>query len=57
MKWEVAQASILMGGPIQGSYPVNDVVYRIQWNPRTKTMVILLDWLAPYQAAARDEQP
>jgi hypothetical protein len=36
---------------------INNVVYRIQWHPRTKMMVVHLDLLAPYQGSAWDEQP
>jgi hypothetical protein len=53
---EIAKASVLMGRPIQGSHPINDVVYRIQKNPRSRMMVVHLDWLATYQGAARDER-
>jgi hypothetical protein len=35
---------------------INDVVYRIQQNPRSRMMVVHLDRLAPYQGAARDER-
>jgi hypothetical protein len=45
----------------EGSYKVitriNDVVYRIQQHPQSRMMVVHLDRLAPYQGAARDEQP
>jgi hypothetical protein len=45
----------------QGPYKVvtwiNDVVYRIQRNPRSKMMVVHLDRLAPYHGTARDELP
>jgi hypothetical protein len=34
---------------------VNDVVYRIQKNPRARMMVVHLDHLTPYQGATRDE--
>jgi hypothetical protein len=36
---------------------INDVVYRIQQNPRTKLMVVHMDWLTPYQGTTSDEQP
>jgi hypothetical protein len=36
---------------------INVVTYRIQWNPRTNTIVVHLDRLAPYQGVTRDEQP
>lgn len=48
----IAQALILMGGPIQGYTRVNDVVYRIQLNPRSR-MVVHLDWLAPIREPLR----
>jgi hypothetical protein len=33
---------------------INDVVYKIQWNPRSR--VVVVHRLAPYQGAVRDEQ-
>jgi hypothetical protein len=36
---------------------INDVVYRIQRNPRSKMVVVHLDRLAPYQGTAQDELP
>jgi hypothetical protein len=36
-------------GPCKAVTQKNDVVYRIQQNPRTKMMVVLLDRLARYQ--------
>jgi hypothetical protein len=36
---------------------INDVVYRIQRNPRLRLMVVHVDWLAPPEGAIRDEQP
>jgi hypothetical protein len=36
---------------------INDVVYRIQWNPRLRMMVVHLDWLAPYQGTAWGKRP
>jgi hypothetical protein len=45
----------------EGLYKVvtqnNGVVYRIQRNPRSRMMVVHLDWLAPYQGATQDEWP
>jgi hypothetical protein len=45
----------------EGTYKVvswlNDVVYRIQQNPRSRLMVVHLDQLAPYQGATWDEWP
>jgi hypothetical protein len=45
--------------PWEGPYTVvtriNDVVYRIQKNPRSRMMVVHLDRLANYQGVARDE--
>jgi hypothetical protein len=45
----------------EGSYEVvtriNDVVYRNQKNLRSRMMVVLLDRLASYQGADRDERP
>jgi hypothetical protein len=48
---------------VQGTSPykvvtrINDVVYRIQRNPRSRMMVVHLDRLASYQGPARDELP
>lgn len=36
---------------------INDVVYKVQQNPRARMMVVHLDWLAPYQGAAWDKLP
>jgi hypothetical protein len=36
---------------------INDVVYRIQWNPRLRVMVVHLVQLAPYQGSTRDKWP
>jgi hypothetical protein len=44
-------------GPYKVVTRINDVVYRIQRNPRSKMIVVHLDRLAPYQGAARDERP
>jgi hypothetical protein len=43
-------------GPYKVVIRINDVVYRIQRNPRSRMMVVHLDRLAPYQGAARDER-
>jgi hypothetical protein len=42
-------------GPCKVVNRINDVVYRIQKNPRSRVMVVHLDRLATYQGAARDE--
>jgi hypothetical protein len=46
--------------PWEGPYTIvtriNDVVYRIQRNPRSKMMAVHLDRLAPYRRTARDER-
>jgi hypothetical protein len=44
-------------GPYKVVTHINDVVYRIQRNPRSRMMVVQLDWLAHYQGTAPDEQP
>jgi hypothetical protein len=44
-------------GPHKIVTRINNVVYRIQRNPRLKMMVVHLDRLAHYQGAARDERP
>jgi hypothetical protein len=44
-------------GPYKIVTRINDVVYRIQRNDRSKMMVVHLDQLAPYQGAARDRHP
>lgn len=36
---------------------INDVVWRIPWNPRPRFMVVHLDRLASYQGGTRDEWP
>jgi hypothetical protein len=45
----------------EGSYKVltriNDVVYRIQQNHRSRMMVVHLDRLASYQGTAGNKQP
>jgi hypothetical protein len=43
-------------GPYKIVTQINDVVYRIQKNPRSRMMVVYLDWLALYQGAAQDER-
>jgi hypothetical protein len=43
-------------GPYKIVTRINDVVYRIQKNPRSRMMVVDLDGLAPYQGVARDER-
>jgi hypothetical protein len=45
----------LWEGPYKVVNRINDVVYRIQKNPRSRMMVVHLDRLATYQGAARDE--
>jgi hypothetical protein len=47
---------LMIHGPYKVVTRINDVVYRIQRNPRSRMMVVHLDRLAPYQGAARDEQ-
>jgi hypothetical protein len=42
-------------GPYKIVTRINDVVYRIQGNSRSRMMVVQLDRLASYQGAARDE--
>jgi hypothetical protein len=44
-------------GPYSAVTWINDVVYRIQWNPTLRMMVVHLDRLAPYQGTAQDERP
>lgn len=36
---------------------INEMVYRIQQNPRTKLMVVHMDWFTPYQGTTREERP
>jgi hypothetical protein len=43
-------------GPYKIIKRINDMVYRIQKNPRSMMMVVHLDRLAPYRRAARDER-
>jgi hypothetical protein len=47
--------------PSEGPYRLvtwmNDVVYRIQQNPRSRMMAVHLDCLAPYQGTTQDERP
>jgi hypothetical protein len=43
-------------GPYTIVTRINDVVYRIQRNPRSKMMMVHLDRLAPYRGTARDER-
>jgi phenylpyruvate tautomerase PptA (4-oxalocrotonate tautomerase family) len=55
---EIAQAPILIGVPFKVVTRINDVVYRIQRNPRSRT-VVHLDRFAPYHvtaAALKSEQ-
>jgi hypothetical protein len=42
-------------GPYNIITRMNDVIYRIQRQPRAKMMVVHLDRLAPYRGATRDE--
>jgi hypothetical protein len=44
-------------GPYRVVTQINAVVYRNQLHPRTKMLVVQLDWLAPYQGTAQDKQP
>jgi hypothetical protein len=44
-------------GPDKVVTQINDVVYRIQRNLRSRLMVVHLDQLEPYQATARDKRP
>jgi hypothetical protein len=44
---EITQTSIPVGRPYKVVTRINDVVYRIQRNPRSRMMVIHLDLLAP----------
>jgi hypothetical protein len=43
-------------GPYKIIKRINDVVYKIQRNPRSRMMVVHLDRLAPYCRATRDER-
>jgi hypothetical protein len=43
-------------GPCKLVTRITDVVCRIQKNPRSRMMVVHLDWLATYQGAAQDER-
>jgi hypothetical protein len=49
---------LILHSPLEGLYKIitqiNDVVHRIQRNPRSKIMVVHLEWLTPYQGAVRD---
>jgi hypothetical protein len=47
----------LWKGPYRVVTQINDVVYRIQQNPRTKMMMVYLDRLTSYHGNARDKQP
>lgn len=38
-----------------GVMQINTIEYRIQQNPRSRMMVICLDWMTPYQETAWDE--
>jgi hypothetical protein len=42
-------------GPKRVVTRINDVLYRIQRNPRSSMMVVHLDRMAPYQETSRDE--
>jgi hypothetical protein len=42
-------------GPYNVITRINDVVYRIQWHPQAKMMVVHLDRLAPYLGSTREE--
>jgi hypothetical protein len=53
---EIAKLQSSWEGPYKVVTRINDVVYRIQKNPRSRMMVVHLDRLATYQAAARDER-
>jgi hypothetical protein len=44
-------------GPYKAVTRINDVVYRIQENPRSRILVVHLDRLTPYHGAAPDEHP
>jgi hypothetical protein len=54
---KVTQTSIPMGGPYRIVTLINDVVYRIQWNPRSRMMMVHLDGLATYEGTAWDLRP
>jgi hypothetical protein len=54
-KWKSPKLQSTLEGPYNIITRINDVVYRIQRNPRSRMMVVHLDRLAPYQGAARDE--
>jgi hypothetical protein len=54
---EVAQSPIIMRGLIRSSNRINDVVCRIQRNPRTEMVVVHLDRLTPYEGTARQKRP
>jgi hypothetical protein len=57
MKGKLPQVQTSWEGPYKVVTRINDVVYRIQWNPRSRTMVVYLDWLAPYRGATLDQRP
>jgi hypothetical protein len=44
-------------GPYKVVTQINNVVYRIQRNPRSRMMAVHLNWLACYWGAACDEWP
>jgi hypothetical protein len=57
MKGKLPKLQPSWEGPYQLRTRINDVVYRIQKTPRSKMMVVHVDWLAPYQGVAWDERP
>jgi hypothetical protein len=44
-------------GPYKAVIQINDLVYRIQWNPRSRVMVVHLDRLATYQGTTQEKWP
>jgi hypothetical protein len=56
MKGKLPKLPSSWEGPYQVVTRINDVVYRIQKNSRSRMMVVHLDRLASYQGAARDER-
>jgi hypothetical protein len=43
-------------GPYRVVTQIKDVVYRIRLHPRTRIMVVHIDWLAPYKGTATNVQ-
>jgi hypothetical protein len=57
MKGKAPKLQSSSEGPYKVIVRINDVLYRIQRNPRSRMMMVYLDLLAPYQGVARDECP